>query len=87
MNDIEKIKSLVQEKNYNSRKYQYLILAELTGITPEQAKQVCSLQRQIRFAIPADEKGKALAEEWKSPLIAKFTCEANNQFKMSFKQV
>ena len=83
MNDLEKIKKHCEEKQYTSRKYQYQIISDLTGVAPEQAKQICSMQRQIRFAIPADQKGKALAEKWRSPVIAKFQCDLNNQYKMS----
>ena len=83
MRDIEKIKTLCQSKNYNSRKYQYQIISDLTGVSPQQARRICSMQRQIRFAIPKDSVGAKKELEWKSPLIAKFSCEANNQFKMS----
>ena len=82
MDDLTKIKNLAQEKNY-TRRHQYLILAELTGVTPEQAKQICSLQRTIRFAIPKDSVGEKLEAQWHAPhFIQKFSCEANNQYKL-----
>jgi len=67
MRDIEKIKTLCQSKNYNSRKYQYQIISDLTGVAPEQAKQICSMQRQIRFALPPDEIGLKLESKWHKP--------------------
>lgn len=81
MDDLTKIKNIAKAKNY-TRKHQYLILAELTGVTPEQAKQVCSLQRTIRFAIPADEVGLKKCQEWKRPqwMIA-MDNEVNHLFK------
>ena len=93
MNDIEKIKKLVQEKNY-SKKHQFIIISKIiedsTGlyIPPQTCKKICSLQRSVRFAIPPDEIGLELEKSWHAPhFIQKFECEANNQYKMSFNEV
>ena len=82
MNDLEKIKCHCKEYGYDSRKYQYQIISDLTGVTPQQARQICSMQRQIRFAIPKDSVGDKLEKKWRSPVIAKFQCDLNNQYKL-----
>lgn len=82
MNDIEKIKDHCQSKNYNSRKYQYQIISDLTGVSPEQARQICSMQRQIRFVLPKDEVGAKKEAEWKRPnYMIEMDKEVNSFFK------
>jgi epoxyqueuosine reductase QueG len=89
MNDIEKIKNLVQEKNY-SKKHQFIIISKIiedsTGlyIPPQTCQKICSLQRSVRFAIPPDEKGLELESKWHAPhYIQNFEVTANNQFKLT----
>ena len=83
MNDLEKIKCHCKEYGYDSRKYQYQIISDLTGVNPEVAKQICSMQRQIRFAIPKDSVGEKLEKDWHSPFVKSFECQANNQYKLT----
>ena len=63
---IETIQDLCELKNY-TRKHQYQILEELTGISAGECRKICSLQRQIRFAIPADTVGLAKEKEYHMP--------------------
>jgi hypothetical protein len=66
MDEITKIKELADQKNY-TRKNQYQILEELTGISAGECRKICSLQRQIRFAIPKDATGERLEKDWHCP--------------------
>lgn len=82
MNDLEKIKKHCEENGYTSRKFQYQIISDLTGVTPQQAKQICSMQRQIRFALPKDEVGAKKEAEWRKPeWMINMDNEINHLFK------
>lgn len=81
--ELEKIKNVCENKNWHSRKYQYEILSELTGVSPAVCKQICSLQRVIRMAIPKDSVGEREELKWHKPhYIHTFECTANNQYKL-----
>lgn len=78
---LEQIQKVAEEKGYDSRKYRYRILSELTGTPEDICEKIVSLDRNMRWAFPADEVGLSKALEYQT--TPEFKNEEGRLFKLS----
>ena len=70
---VELIQDVAAKNKWESRKYQYMIISEITGVEPDVCKEICSLQRALRWAFPSDEVGLLKEKEYHAtPQLRKF---------------
>lgn len=65
--NIEQLKDYCDRKGYDSRKYRFAAIADIMGISPEEAKEVEKITRYFRELFPVDQKGIELERTWHKP--------------------
>jgi hypothetical protein len=81
----QKIQEIIEKKGYTSRSCRFLIIEEMLGISPEDAKAVETITRTIRQLIPKDEVGARLEQAWKMPDYMR-PLEENKEWNNLFKR-
>jgi hypothetical protein len=64
---LEEIQQVANNHGWDSRRYRYKILAEITGVPEDICEKICSLERNIRWAFPVDDVGIAKEQKYHKP--------------------
>jgi hypothetical protein len=67
---LEQIQKVADKHNYDSRKYRYKIISEITDTPEDICEKIVSLDRNMCWAFPVDEVGAQKESEYhRSPAL------------------
>ncbi len=77
----ERVREILEKRDYTSRSCRFLVIEQILGISPEEAKMVETITRTIRQILPADEKGIELEKLWHNTPATREAQSFDNLFK------
>jgi nitric oxide reductase large subunit len=80
----QQLKEYCDRKGYDSRKYRFMAISDILGVTPEEAKAVEQITRYFRELFPIDEVGMQKEQEWRKP---EWMWQMENQQKIGQQQL